>query len=679
MTTAISPCPKLSFSDSNGNPLSGGKLFTYAAGTTTKQTTYTDSTGSTPNTNPIILDSRGECSIWLTPTLGYKFTLSNATDTDPPTNPIWTQDNLAGPMTAIVASPALVVSNIAALRAVVKTGPGTVLVAGYYAPADGGGGPYSYDPTDTTSADNGGSIIVAADGGRWKLDWRQRLHIRQFGAKCDGSTYDSAAVVAALSVGKGYEVWYDGNPKIGSKITVPVNTTIKSGAIISDANPASYFVKDAAMTTVAIELLAGSKMEGGGIQCTAGSTGGAVQLTEAFGIMRDVHIFGPGGSANGTGNGIRVGNETGGELASANSFLLENVQVAGMGGKGFLFRSNPGGPANANGGTIIRCSSNTNGSDGFASDNAYLNTFIGCTAEGNTGRGFVDGPDNAADTIPGGVYGNQLIGGDFEGNNGGDVNSQIVINPTSAGCLVTQNNQLQDKGFRTRNLGTYVQLRGPFFSGIYGATPGGGSQGTVISVTTVGQSAGSIKVTWTAHSLTAGQDYVYIPHPINANVNGCFLVKSVVDANNFVIDYRSDASSFIPSGTDNTSVLSYKLGKYTLNQGYYRLTDGWIEFDVRLTISDKTNFGTGGVMVILPFPSANVGGYFTVDVPAFGGVTFTGIGLLIGGQYNGYKNHNIYENIGSGLTPAVWDTSKITTPATVHISGRYAVPNINGV
>ena len=49
------------FTDS-GDPLSGGKLFTYAAGTTTPLTTYTSSSGSTPNTNPIILNAAGRLS-----------------------------------------------------------------------------------------------------------------------------------------------------------------------------------------------------------------------------------------------------------------------------------------------------------------------------------------------------------------------------------------------------------------------------------------------------------------------------------------------------------------------------------------------------------------------------------------------------------------------------------------
>jgi hypothetical protein len=70
------------FFDNNGVILSGGKLYTYAAGTTTPQATYTSSSGSTAHTNPIILDSAGRVpggEIWLAAAT-YKFLLNTSTD-----------------------------------------------------------------------------------------------------------------------------------------------------------------------------------------------------------------------------------------------------------------------------------------------------------------------------------------------------------------------------------------------------------------------------------------------------------------------------------------------------------------------------------------------------------------------------------------------------------------------
>ena len=92
----------------NGVPATGAQLFTYAAGTTTKLATYTDSTGLVAQTNPIVLNARGEpqntignsVGLWLTNSTAYKFVLAPATDSDPPTSPIWTIDNItAGQLT----------------------------------------------------------------------------------------------------------------------------------------------------------------------------------------------------------------------------------------------------------------------------------------------------------------------------------------------------------------------------------------------------------------------------------------------------------------------------------------------------------------------------------------------------------------------------------------------------
>lgn len=88
------PYPKFYATDENGEPLVGGKLFTYEAGTTTKRDTYTDASGGVANTNPVILDSSGLANVWIDPAYFYKFVLSPSTDTDPPTDPIWTVDDI---------------------------------------------------------------------------------------------------------------------------------------------------------------------------------------------------------------------------------------------------------------------------------------------------------------------------------------------------------------------------------------------------------------------------------------------------------------------------------------------------------------------------------------------------------------------------------------------------------
>jgi hypothetical protein len=81
------------FFTNNGVILSGGKIYTYAAGTTTPKATYTSSSGNTAHTNPIILDSAGRVpggEIWILPP-PYKFVLNTSTDVL-----IATYDNISG-------------------------------------------------------------------------------------------------------------------------------------------------------------------------------------------------------------------------------------------------------------------------------------------------------------------------------------------------------------------------------------------------------------------------------------------------------------------------------------------------------------------------------------------------------------------------------------------------------
>lgn len=76
-TYALAPVARQQFFDNNGYPLAGGLLYTFASGTAIPLATYQDGTGTTPNTNPIVLDAGGFASIWL-PGSVYTFTLKSA-------------------------------------------------------------------------------------------------------------------------------------------------------------------------------------------------------------------------------------------------------------------------------------------------------------------------------------------------------------------------------------------------------------------------------------------------------------------------------------------------------------------------------------------------------------------------------------------------------------------------
>jgi len=122
---ALLPVLRQRFFDASGNPLAGGKLHSYVAGTSTPTATYTDQAGTVPNTNPIILDANGECNAWLISGY-YKFVLRDSNDVVQ-----WTVDNVwvdlqngggfgIQPPNLVYAGPATAPNALAGFRALVE-------------------------------------------------------------------------------------------------------------------------------------------------------------------------------------------------------------------------------------------------------------------------------------------------------------------------------------------------------------------------------------------------------------------------------------------------------------------------------------------------------------------------------------------------------------------------------
>lgn len=96
------------------------------------------------------------------------------------------------------------VDTIAALKALTVS-YNSVLVLGYYAAGDGGGGIFRWNAADT-NADNLGTVIIPASApgtGRWNRVIDSALFVRWFGAKGDGATDDSTAIQAAVTAAAG--------------------------------------------------------------------------------------------------------------------------------------------------------------------------------------------------------------------------------------------------------------------------------------------------------------------------------------------------------------------------------------------------------------------------------------------------------------------------------------------
>ena len=208
----------------NGITLVGGRLYTYAFGTTALKVAYTDPEGTVPQTYTadglggqyIALNARGELPspLYMASSGAYDISLRRADGST-----VWTRraegvgnfdfllesssgSNQIGNGGESVAQSfnALQLADYAAVRAYL--GPRkSVYVTGYLATTApvGIAGMFVPDPSDTVSADNGATILIASNGMRWKRQYSGGVDIRWWGARFDGTTDDTAAVQACIN------------------------------------------------------------------------------------------------------------------------------------------------------------------------------------------------------------------------------------------------------------------------------------------------------------------------------------------------------------------------------------------------------------------------------------------------------------------------------------------------
>lgn len=96
----------------------------------------------------------------------------------------------------------LMVGSVAELKTISKDYFSQAMTRGYWADGDHGHGVYWLDHSDTTSPDNGGTVLVANDGGRWKLLFDGPVSVQKFGAKCAGNSDDTPRSQAAIDWGR---------------------------------------------------------------------------------------------------------------------------------------------------------------------------------------------------------------------------------------------------------------------------------------------------------------------------------------------------------------------------------------------------------------------------------------------------------------------------------------------
>lgn len=214
---SIYPQPKMQFFTNDGDPAVGYKLYTYEPGSafSVLKDTYSDDAG-TPNTNPIIMDARGEATVFW----DGQYDVKLETDTG---SLVWTQINV-GParldldgalvtddgtqitLASAIALRAVQYASIEALR-LSTTSHDYVETSAFYDGGSTGGAPLYRDGTGTPTgpgADVAAAALAAgtfcnAAGHCYKLKPDQLITDSMFGATYDNSTDDTACINSCLT------------------------------------------------------------------------------------------------------------------------------------------------------------------------------------------------------------------------------------------------------------------------------------------------------------------------------------------------------------------------------------------------------------------------------------------------------------------------------------------------
>jgi hypothetical protein len=358
------------FFDNNGVPLAGGLIYTYAAGTTTPQATYTSSTGGTAQANPIVLNSAGRVAVgevWVSDGVSYKFVLKDSTGTT-----IGTYDNI-----------------------------NSTYVAGDLA-----------NTTDPTLGDalvgfrqsNSSGNLTGAVGRTVHQKLQESVSVLDFGADPTGVADSLAAFNAAIaSFASGAHASQGGTilvPRGNYYLSGTLNINVRINLIgegdgfppAATFAPVTYLLFPTNTTGIRVfsDLDSGTGTSGLFSQIknmtlktqSLGTTGHGI-TSSAICYLENITI-----SAFGE-NGVNLV-ATAGVTGNANVFRFDNVSSGGNGRNGFYIQG-----TDVNAGVLIKCQASGNAGVGFWDAGFLGNTYIGCLGEGNlpafTGTGAISG------------------------------------------------------------------------------------------------------------------------------------------------------------------------------------------------------------------------------------------------------------------------------------------------
>lgn len=370
MTGIIATIPQFQFNGANGLALSGGTLTTYLAGTTTLETTYQDQALTIANTNPIVLDAAGGCTIWLSDAKTYKFVLKNSAGVTQ-----WTQDNING----TTSLSQLTASSGSSLVGYLPSGTGAVATT---VQAKLREAPVSlYDFGGTFAGDCIAAMDLALASGATTILVPDNVtlgkHTITTSVKIIGGknvTFSTSVVAAGFVVGTSNRVEITGFQDCVLK-TYP-----DTGGVIVDGH---VFVSLASGCTIKDLFIHKNSGTGGRIAISAGFESGRT-LTGCCAIYEN-EFTSQNGGLGGEGYGIHYANETDTGYA-----YLSNNSISLAGRHSFYIARNKSAPVTLIGNTAInhRENATTKGVEVRSAFAIFRSNNV--TGYGNTINGFYD-------------------------------------------------------------------------------------------------------------------------------------------------------------------------------------------------------------------------------------------------------------------------------------------------
>ena len=608
---------------------------------------------------------------------------------------------------------------IAELRLLSRTnGNNKALVSGYYAKFDGGGGLYQLDLTDASSPDNGGSVIVANDGGRWKLQVINSISPRQFGAKGKGPTNDDSTAFNNMLAW----VWtltksrnlFNGSPNLGQFVIDGGGAEYGVGNIISAPTTGGGGIVMQNMMLTAMTPLANNP-----ILLFSSSTAGYQNLTfrnitfnganntglsgitllkiyNAHNVVIDANCFvGYGNGAYGLytdslSNDVRVTNNYFQQwIAGEHDNIHDKTGIA----------CNFVGPDNyfchnivAAAGTGLQCNSNTTvthnhfyGIDNWAidintgsqvyymtiEDNYfdqssihYVGPYLGTIKNNrfialNRGCAIQFEPLSAGWSVSQfGITGNSMTGAGYTVSG--------AITPSATSGNITISDTVGD--FSTATWNTQA---GSIISGNGGiALVTGVISSTEVSATTLVAFNSTSQIA--AGAWTIQQSFLFKD---NFGVNGAFGIDAVsfnmTNNNNGGLYYQdAPTGTFVPtligsSGTSNHT--------YNTQAGFYRVINEIVYFRLTIVLTTKDS-GMGGNCTIQGLPytsSALAGDNSALDIGYISDVTLSAGYSQFSAYLGASSNQIVPVMLGTGVPQASLAAANITNNSSFTISGWY--------